>query len=310
MKKSETIIFFGNERLATGVGTKLPILKALVQSGYFVKAIIIVPSKPVYSRKNRVNEVAEFAKQQNIPIHDFSQLLSEVKTLQSYKATIGVLAAYGKIVPREIIDIFPKGIINIHPSLLPKHRGPIPIESAILSGETDTGVSLMQLDENMDSGPIFDQSKICLSGNDSKQDLADKLGVLGAQQLVDLLPDILTGKITPQPQSEQDISYDKRLTHNQGILDFTKTAQILEREVRAYYGWPRSKTSINSKTIIVTAAHAQKGLTKKTGIATSRSGELAISSIDGWLIIDRLIPAGGKEMCGADYLRGNKILSI
>lgn len=307
MKKSETILFFGNERLATGVKTDLPVLKALVQSGYLVKAIVTVPASPVRSRKPRVSEVAAFARANDIPLLEYDRLLPEIARLSAYGAAAGVLAAYGKIVPEEIINIFPRGIINLHPSLLPKHRGPTPIESAILSGESDTGISLMKLVKEMDAGPVYHKAKIHLTGKESKQYLSDTLGKLGAKQLIKLLPDILSGKLEPKPQPEENVSYDKRLASTQGVLAFSKPAYILEREIRAFAGWPRSKTTVNQTAVVVTAAHVQEGKAGLGGSFCNLGGELAISTLKGWLIIDRLVPAGGKEMSGSDFLNGYRI---
>jgi methionyl-tRNA formyltransferase len=304
---SKTILFFGNERLATGATTATPILKALVLNGYNVAAIIVASPKAPQTRKPKPLEVEEFADKHNIPLLKLSTLKTNIDLLKSYPAEIAVLAAFGKMVPNEIIDIFPYGIINIHPSLLPKHRGSTPIESPILLGEKITGVSLMQLVAKMDAGPIYDQQTVKLTTSANKQSLADKLGELGATRLIELLPAILSGKLKPMDQKEDQASYDQKISTEQAVLDFTKPAKLLEREVRAFYGWPKSKTTINNTLVIITQTHILDIPTNQPGKLFIQANKLGFETPKGVLMIDRLIPAGSKEMSIADYLRGYKL---
>jgi methionyl-tRNA formyltransferase len=157
---SAKIVFFGNERLATGVTTTAPTLQALIDAGYEVCALVVAQNQSGASRKARKLEVAEIAEQHGIPVLVPAKLDDIAGQLKDYGAEIGILVAFGKIVPQAILDIFPHGIINIHPSLLPKHRGSTPIESAILFGENETGVSLMQLVQKMDAGPVYAQETV------------------------------------------------------------------------------------------------------------------------------------------------------
>jgi methionyl-tRNA formyltransferase len=311
MKQSNKILFFGNERLATGIRTRNPIVNALLSNGYPIAAIAVPSSlksnsSPALSRKPRVLEIADFAKTNSIPLLEIENIKTAAETLRSFDASIGILAAFGKLIPQEIIDIFPKGIVNIHPSLLPLHRGPIPIEAVILSGEDKTGVSIMKLVKQMDAGPIYDQSVLQLNGNESKQELADLLGELAAKRLVEILPSILSGQLNPAPQDTNIVpTYDIRLRPDQGKLDFSKTAVELEREVRAFQGWPRSRTEINNRPVVIIAVHVKPfSEATKPGIFLNHNHELAFTTKEGLLIIDRLIPYAGKEMSGADYLRG------
>ena len=307
MNQSKTILFFGNERLATGVETQLPVIKALVSNGYNIGAIIISPQHSKTSSRNpRKLEIADFAKKHKIPLLEPSPLRSAVAQLREYGAVAAVLAAYGKMVPQEVIDLFPRGIINLHPSLLPMHRGPTPIESAILSGDTKTGVSLMQLVSEMDAGPVFYQEELLLSGSEQKQELADRLGKLGAESLIRLLPGIISGELTPTPQQGLP-SYDKRLEAAFAPLDAKKPALILEREIRAFKGWPRSRLNVGTETVIVTSAHVMPKSTYEAGQIFSHNGSLAVATSEGTLIIERLIPAGGKEMSAQDYLLGHPL---
>ncbi len=306
--KSKKILFFGNERLATGVTTKTPLLTSLVDAGYEIAAIVTTPQKDNPSRQPRQLEVATFAKDHNIPLLEINSLKTEIDKLKQYEASIGVLAAYGKIVPQEVIDILPNGIVNLHPSLLPKHRGPTPIESVILTGETLTGVSLMKLVATMDAGPVFDQTVIELTGHEDKQYLADKLGEIGADRLIKLLPDILNGQLEPKKQNESLATYDVKISQVDSRLDFTKAASLLSREIRAFYNWPRSRASLNGQSITITQAHADNTVhCLNPGQIWHNDSLFGFETGSGVLVIDKLIPAGSKEMSSADYLRGHKL---
>ncbi|MGC1176964.1 MAG: methionyl-tRNA formyltransferase, partial [Candidatus Saccharimonadales bacterium] len=151
-KTSKKIVFFGNERLATGVTTEVWTLRQLLEEGYVIAAVVVAQKNTGPSRSARPLEIVALAEKHHIPVLSPEKPADIAEKLQAFGADIGVLVAYGKIVPQSVIDIFPAGIVNIHPSLLPKHRGPTPIESAILNGDEETGVSLMKLTAQMDTG--------------------------------------------------------------------------------------------------------------------------------------------------------------
>jgi methionyl-tRNA formyltransferase len=218
------------------------------------------------------------------------------------------LVAYGKIVPQSVIDIFPRGIVNIHPSLLPKHRGPTPLESVILSGESETGVSIMELAKEMDAGPVFHQCIVALEGRETKQALADKLLDIGAQHLIEQLPAILDGSLGPKPQEDSKATYDKLIGKSDGSIDWNKPALALEREIRAYAVWPQSRTEMGEHEVIITAAHAVKALEDaQPGTIWHDAHELHVHTGDGVLVIDRLKPTGKGEMDVAAFLAGYRV---
>ena len=307
MTPSKPILFFGNERLATGVNTNTPIIKALVSNGYKIAAIIIPPNQSFRSsRKDPKSEIASAAAQFKIPLLEITQLKDSLSQLKQFNAQVGVLASFGKMVPQAVIDLFPCGIINIHPSLLPLHRGPTPIESAILNGDSETGVSLMQLVADMDAGPLFDQVRVKLNGTEEKQDLADHLGEIGAERLATLLPQILAGTLKPLAQSGS-VSYDKRLESTLSSIDLNIPAQALEQAIRAYKGWPRSRLDIAGNSLIITAAHVETADLGRPGQIKVYEGSIALTTPKDLLIIDRLIPAGSKEMSSQAYLLGRPL---
>jgi len=301
------IIFFGNERLATGVTTSVPVLSALIEAGYNIPAVISNYTSGS-SRNKRTLEIGSVAEAHNIPLLLPTRLSEIYQQIINYKAEMAVLVAYGKIIPQEVIDIFPRGIINIHPSLLPLHRGPTPIESVILAGEAETGVSLMQLAKEMDSGPLYAQSTLQLSGTETKQVLADKLLDLGSSMLITELPSILDGHMSPMPQDAQ-ATYDKQITKDMGLIDWTKPADQLEREIRAYAGWPGSRTTLAGKEVIITQARAEQITDSRLqmtepGKVVIQDKQLGLQTSDGILVIEKLKPAGKSEMTAQAFLAG------
>jgi methionyl-tRNA formyltransferase len=298
-----TLVFFGNERIATGVTTNVPVLQALVAAGYRVAAVVVSQSDPAQSRKARTLEVAMVAQQLGIPLLSPAKLTDIKDQLSGIGAEAGILVAYGKLVPPEIINLFPRGIINIHPSLLPKRRGSTPIENVILYGEKETGVSLMQLVEEMDAGPVYAQELVPLQANETKQALADLLLNSGKDLLLRYLPSILDGSLPGNPQEKIEATYDKHIKKEVGELDTAKPAAQLEREVRAYAGWPRSRLKLGTTEVIVTQAHVseQNGT---PGTLWLQGKQIGVHCAEGTLVIDALIPPGRKEMTAEGFLAG------
>ncbi|MEJ0073196.1 MAG: methionyl-tRNA formyltransferase [Candidatus Saccharibacteria bacterium] len=304
---SKKILFFGNERLATGLPTTAPVFRALLEAGYDIAAVIVAQVETGPSRKGRPLEIAELAKQHNIPVHAPAKLSDITDELATYQAEAAILIAYGDLVPAAIIDLFPRGIINLHPSLLPKHRGPIPIESVILNGEVSSGISLMALVKEMDAGPLYAQVPQLLIGTETKQQLADMFLDAGQELLLQHLPAILDGSLQPTPQPDDPTAtYDERIKKEAGRIDWQKPAVQLEREVRAYLGWPRSRTKLGNYDVIVTAAHVIDG-SGAPGSLYLEDKQLGIHSGEGILIIDSLVPAGKKEMSAQAFRAGYKL---
>ncbi|HVX47791.1 MAG TPA: methionyl-tRNA formyltransferase [Candidatus Saccharimonadales bacterium] len=304
---NERLVFFGNERLATGVTTTAPVLKALVGAGYQVATVVVSQSDPAQSRKARLLEIRTVAEELGIPVLAPEKTIEIRDQLKELAVEAGILVAYGKLVPKEIIDIFPRGIINIHPSLLPKRRGSTPIENTILYDERETGVSLMSLAEEMDAGPIYMQQKLPVREGVTKQELADSLLNLGKDMLLEHLPAILSGSLKPEPQDDFDATYDKQIDKSVGNLDTSKSATDLEREVRAYAGWPRSRIMLGTTDVIVTRAHVAEGVEGLEGTLWLQDNQLGVHCAEDTLVIDALIPPGKKEMSASAFLAGYKL---
>jgi methionyl-tRNA formyltransferase len=296
MDKSKKLVFFGNERLATSVQTTAPVLRALIGTGYEVVALV-ASTKPAVSRSYRPLEISEIAKAHNIPLltpDNPTECLAQVKQLG---ASAAILVAYGKIVPAPLIEAFPKGIINLHPSLLPKYRGPTPIETAMVDGTSHSGISLMSLSPKMDAGPIFAQQSVVLNGDETKQALAERLLQAGADLLLNNLAAILESRLSATPQDDSQATYTKLLRKSDGDIDWQEPAETIERKVRAYLGYPKSRTTLFGKPIIITSARVAKD---------KSDGELVMACGSGWLEISQLVAPSGRSMTGADFIRGYK----
>jgi len=295
MKKSHSLIFFGNERLSSGfVPNGAPTLQALIAAGYDVKAVV-ANYEIGQSRKARELEIESVARAHNIPVLLPDRPKDIADQLTAFEAEAAVLVAYGRIIPQSIIDIFPHGILNIHPSLLPRYRGSIPVEQAILDGVSETGVSVMGLVREMDAGPIFAQERLPLTGAETKQALTEKLLALGGKLLLQVLPSVLDGIAIPTQQDESSATYTKLIKKTDGVIDLTKPAEQLEREIRAFATWPKSRLDIHGYPIIVTKARVAQ---------RTDDGALTVATSLGQLEILELIAPSGKTMSGADFLRG------
>lgn len=300
---SKRIIFFGNERLVSGLdSTDAPILSGLIEKGYTVVAVISHHSDSK-SRNQRPLEVAEIAKKHNIPLFLPNKPSEIAQEINSLKPDIAILVAYGRIISQTIIDLFPMGIINIHPSLLPKYRGPTPIESAILNGDSQTGVSIMKLTAGMDDGPVYTQKSISLNG-DTKQELYKKVIDVSTPLLFDVLPSILNGSLEPQAQNEADATYSRLLQKSDGIIDWKKSAEQIEREIRAYAHWPQSKTRLADIEVIVCAANVHTDNTLMPGAIRADKKQLLVGTSTTALEVTAVKPAGKKEMPIAAFLSG------
>ena len=303
---SKTIVFFGTEDFSAYT------LEVLIDHGYNIGAIITKPDTRRGRRKElskpRVKEIGE---QHHIPVWQPTKLADIAEDIKNFDTPIGILVSYGKIIPQTIIDLFTPGIINLHPSLLPLYRGPSPIETAILHGDTMTGISIMQLSAAMDAGPVYLQEDVPLVGTETAVDLYAQLGIRGAELLASTLPQILDETIPAAPQNNEAASYCQLIKKEDGIINWHKSALEIEREVRAYQGWPQSRAMLGKLEVIITKASVESDvLTRSTTpgniITKDAAGEpaLIIATSDGFLRIEALKPLGKKEMPAQAFLTG------
>lgn len=285
------IVFFGTE------DHSLLALRALVDAGLPVVTVVTKQDTPK-GRGNKLTAPAVkiYALEQGISVLQPEKLADIIDTIRALGSPIGVLVSFGKIIPQTILDIFTPGIINIHPSLLPKYRGPSPIESAIANRDNKTGVTIMKLEAAMDAGPIYTQAPYALDFTETKPELYDTLFTLGANLLITNLPAIISGSLQPQPQNEQDATYCSLLSKKDNILDLTTTTPgEAEARIRAHLGFPRTRVQIGKYTLIVTKAH---------GVMTKETPLDLLCSNGAYLSIDEVIAPSGKTMSATDFLRG------
>lgn len=285
------IVFFGTE------DHSLLTLRALVEAGFPVAAVVTKPDTPKgRGKKLTAPAVKVYAVEQHIPVWQPSKVKEVAEHLQVLENPIGVLVSFGKIIPQSILDIFTPGIINVHPSLLPKYRGPSPIESAIANRDNKTGVTIMKLEAAMDAGPIYLQVPYALDFTETKQELYDTLFTLGTNLLITHLPAIASGELRPEAQDESEATYCSLLSKDDSLLDLTKiTPGDAEARIRAHLGFPRTRVQIGPYTLIVIKAHGV--MAKETPL------DLECSN-GAFLSIDEVIAPSGKTMLAADFLRG------
>lgn len=241
------ILFFGTSEFA------VPILEKLIENNYSIAAIITQPDKPT-GRKQILtpSPVKILAQTHNLTIlqpetlkefsfNEFPNLIAKIKNLE-----LIISASYGKIIPKYILDLPKYGSLNVHPSLLPKYRGPSPIQTAILNGDKETGVSIMLMDEKMDHGPIIAQEIISLNDEAPKfTQLHNKLSMVGANLLVNMIPKLIRREVKPISQDDAKATYTKIITREDGKINWDKSAEEIDRQIRAFNPWPGCWTIMN-----------------------------------------------------------------
>lgn len=292
MKKSARLVFFGTESFST------PALQALLRDNWPITAVVTKPdSKSGRGQLTSSPAVKEIAEKNEVKVFQPTKLTDIADDLTRLAPTHGVLVAYGKIIPNDILDIFPGGIINLHPSLLPKYRGPAPVEAPILNGDPETGLSLMRLSEGMDEGAIYHQVAVPLDKEETRLSLTKKLSEMGAKVLVDKLSDIVSGRLTATPQDDSLATYTKLLKKEDGFITWNEPAEVIERKIRAFLGYPKTRAEVLGHEVVITKSRVAK---------SQQDGALVLKCQPGWLEIQELITPNGRKSSGADYLRGYK----
>jgi methionyl-tRNA formyltransferase len=219
-----------------------------------------------------------------------------------------VLADYGQIVPLELLGLPRHGALNLHPSLLPRHRGASPIAAAILAGDAETGVSLMQMDAGLDTGPLLAQQRLALAGDETAPELEQRLAHLAAQLLADSLPAWLAGELQPRAQPAEGATLTRPLRRSDGRLDAARSARELERQVRAYQPWPGSFLETSLLRVVIWRARVLAGASQaepgRLQAPADSVGRVALVTADGLLELLEVQPAGGRRMGAAELLRG------
>lgn len=274
----------------------VPALEKLIASKYQPEFVITSPDKPA-GRKQVLTPfpVKKEADKWQIPVLQPNNIGKIKEKLKEIEPDLMIVVAYGQLLPKSILDIPKKGTLNIHPSLLPKYRGSSPIQNAILNNDTETGVTIMQIDEKMDHGPILGQIKAKINTDETAESLHNRLAYLSADYLMEILPKYLNNEITLQPQDDSKATFTKILTREDGKIDLNKKAEEIERQIRAYYPWPGTWLIYKGKRLKIL----------KVKVADS-SGHQALKTKDKYLLPELVQPEGKKPMEWDQFLRGVK----
>lgn len=301
------IVFMGTPEFA------VPSLRALLNTGddhaWRVVAVATQPDRRAGRGKKLVESpIKQLAQEHNIPVLQplgFRKHPSAVEELRSYAPDLYVVAAYGLILPASVLEIPTYGSVNVHASLLPAYRGASPITAAILAGEPETGVSIMLMDEGMDTGPVLQQARQSIRPDDTSETLSARLAEQGAQVLVDTLPLWLAGEIAPIAQEELpgEPSVCRMIKKDQGRIDWRAPAAHIERMTRAYAPWPSAFTSWRGQPFKIWRAETLHGKAPAGHVANTESGP-AVGTGDGLLLLKEIQPAGKRRMDAADFVNG------
>lgn len=297
------IVFMGTPDFA------VPSLNALAERGEVV-GVVTQPDRPSGRGSSlQVSPVKRMTLEYGLPIIQPAKLRDETVTeqLRIWRPTVIVVVAFGQLLPKAVLDLAPFGCVNVHASLLPRWRGAAPIPAAILAGDAETGISIMQMDRGLDTGPVFSQFRYPISDNTTATELYAKLSELAAKELVKTLPLIISGDIQPVHQEDELATYAPQLRKSDGEIDWRKSADVIERQLRAFDPWPGSFTVWHGQRLIIHEGTVVSG-SRPPGHVLMQHGQLAIGCGEGLLLPERLQLAGKRVLETADFVRGQPSL--
>jgi methionyl-tRNA formyltransferase len=301
------VLYFGTPRFA------VPTLELILQSSHTVVGVVTQPDRP-RGRGQHVtaSPVKAVALTHGIPVLQPTRMkddewLNEVRALG---ADIGVVAAYGRILPQSLLDIPPQGLINVHASLLPRWRGAAPIHRAVIAGDAVTGVTIMRVVLALDAGPMLSTVETLIDADDTSETLEERLAVAGGRLLVETLDTLATGPIPDTPQDEALVTYAERLQRAESVIDWTRSAAQIDRQVRGLQPWPlavgrlagRAVAFLHSAVVSAPQQAAPPGT-----IVVASGDDLHVACGEGVLALTRVKPEGRRPMAARDLLNGGGI---
>jgi methionyl-tRNA formyltransferase len=301
------VVFMGTPAFA------LPSLEGLIEHEYEIALVVSQPDRPAgRGRRMTPPPVAALAHERRLPLFQPASLKppEAFERVRMAGPDVIVVAAFGLILRREVLDLPPLGCLNVHASLLPRHRGAAPIQSAILTGDQETGVCIMRMEVGLDTGPVLARSRTPIAPDDDTPRLTDRLAKMGGDLLARTLPEWAAGRIQPEPQDDRLATYAPRLQREDARLDWSLPVIDLWRRVRAYRGWPDAFTTWNGKVLKILAA--SPGSAGRTPALPGRvllapNGQHpAVATGDGLLVLDRVALEGRRPAEGAEFLRGQR----
>jgi len=307
MADSRRLVFAGTPDFA------VPSLKALLASRHEVVGVLTQPDRPAgRGRHPRPSPVKQVASEHGIPVLQPQSLKTaeEQAPLAALNPALMVVVAYGLLLPKAVLDLPARGCINVHASLLPRWRGAAPIQAALLAGDEQTGVCLMQLETGLDTGPVFAREAVSIGPRETASELHDRLADLGAKLLDRHLDAILGGEIAAQAQPEDGVTYAGRIRKADGRLDWRQSAAALDRHVRAHHGWPVADTLLGGEQLRIWSAEAvtmASAALPGTVIGTDDTGVL-VQTGDGVLRLLEVQAAGRSRTSAVEFARGRSLI--
>ncbi|HEY7862208.1 MAG TPA: methionyl-tRNA formyltransferase [Thermoanaerobaculia bacterium] len=295
------LLFFGTPEFA------VPSLAAVHAAGITPYAVVTQPDRPVGRHAQlRPAAVAAAASAMGIPVWKPEKVRQNAELLAQLRdAAPDVMAvvAYGRILPREILDLPRLGCVNVHASLLPRHRGASPIQAAILAGDAETGVATMRIVEELDAGPVYLERKVALEPGEDAGALSRRLAVLGGELLVETLRGLESGTLEARPQRGEP-TFTRPIRREDGLVDWSLPAEQIARRLRAFTPWPGLHTFWEGERVKILAAEAIDGASGAPGSFRAASGALQVDTGEGILLVTRLQRAGKREVTGEEFARG------
>lgn len=301
------VIFAGTPRFATLA------LEALLDASHEVVLVLTQPDRPAgRGLQSARSDVKRTALERGLALYQPQSLKSPeaLETLRAADADVMVVAAYGLILPLDVLNAFPNGCINIHASLLPRWRGAAPIQRALLAGDAQTGISIMRMDAGLDTGAVLTAVPIAIAPDDTAGTLHDRLAELGARTIVDSLGKLVGGQLQPTPQDDTLATYAPKIGRAEAAVAWTNPAVVIERQVRAFDPVPGAHARFNGSPIKIWRASAVEGsvdASPGTVLSATREGVDVACGGNSTLRIRDLQRAGGKRLAALDFLRGHAI---
>lgn len=301
------LVFMGSPDFAA------PSLQHLAQS-YKIVGVVTQPDRPAgRGRTLTPPPIKVLAERLGLPVIQPARLREPeaMQQLLQWEPEVIVVAAFGQILRQTVLDLPKYGCINVHASLLPRWRGAAPIQAAILNGDTQTGVTIMRMDVGVDTGPVLSQRAEVILPEDTAGSLSQRLSKIGADLLLETLPAYLNGALVPEGQDTTLATAAPMLKKESGRLDFEQPAEVLARQVRAYQPWPGAYTIWQGVFLKILRASAilpdsSTSVPVASGQLARVDGLPAIGTVQGWLVLEEVQPAGKRSMSGEDFLRGAK----
>jgi len=297
------VIFMGSPQFA------VPTLEALARD-HTILAVFTQPDKPAgRGQQLTAVPVKQWAIAHNVPVYQPKSFRKEppaIEMLRALTPDVIVVAAYGLILPQAVLDVPPFGCLNVHGSILPRHRGAAPITSAILAGDAETGITIMKMDAGLDTGPMLSVAREAIRPDDTTASLSERMSHLGAQLMADTLMKYLAGEIMPQLQPEEGATYSPKINKADAQIDWSEPAVEIERMVRAYTPWPGTQTRWNGAMLkILKAGCRMHDAGNKTGtVVKLNDGSIGVVTGEGALVLKEIQLAGRKALKAEDFVRG------